>query len=137
MAYTKKLHEKAFTLFSNDITMEDIARQMKISTDTLWRWHREEEWATRKQSINQKAIEKTDESLVDIKVRQRKIIKAIYGKYLEALKKGEIDPKTHDIAAMMKQELLLAGESTENIKVEDLRLQDVARMFKKYEKKGA
>lgn len=44
MAYAKKTHDKAKRLYLQGYSVEEIAKKMKINSDTLYRWKKEENW---------------------------------------------------------------------------------------------
>lgn len=117
MAYPLKLHLQAFTLYCQNKSKEEIARQLGISKNTILAWHHKEKWDEQREKAIQKAVKKTGEKLAEIKARQIKLSRAIQGVYtqkLQGIQKGRLknDLTATDADRAMKHELLLAGEVT-------------------------
>lgn len=111
----KKIRDKAFSLFAQDVPKERIAKSLNISKNSIYEWIKKYDWQKRKNKIIKRQEQKTDETLSDIKVRQQKLIRGILGKYIEKLNKDKVVVSTGDVERFLRLELHLAGESEESV----------------------
>ena len=74
-----------------------------------------------------------DETITDIKKRQRQIIKATLAKYVKDLQEGNVNVSASEIERIMRHELLLSGEATERVEeqIDIVGLLNKVRKFKK------
>jgi len=134
--YSDKIRERAFSLFCQGMPMETISKKHfkgRPSKQTLWKWHNEEGWKKRKAEIDKEVDKGVDETLTQMRARQRRVCRAIQIEYIRDLKAGQAKILTSDIANIMKHELLLAGEATERTEGQ-ITLIDVIKRAKAHEK---
>ena len=75
MAYKPQTREKAFALYCDGKTLEQISRKLKIRRNTISTWKGRYDWDKRRAAIEQKATEKTDNW------RAREMAKAVKGHF--------------------------------------------------------
>lgn len=107
------LREEGFTLYANGHSITDVAKIVGRTRETVSRWKREEKWEERLQKIEEKASQKLNDDITEIRVRQRQICKAVQSAFIKKLKKSPDEINYSDNDKAMKHELLLAGEATE------------------------
>jgi transposase len=128
--YNKELRDKVFKLYASGEPVERIGKSLGISRTTLYNWKGKYNWEGRTEKIHKKVNEQLDETLTDIKKRQRQIIKATLAKYIKDLQAEKVDISASEIAKIMNHELLLVGEPTERIEEQI----DIGRMLDKISK---
>jgi phage FluMu gp28-like protein len=73
MAHKKEVRQKAKDLYVAGLSCREIARQLKISPDTVWRWRKEEDWEEEKTSLlasRDAILQKIQELTSDIEVNE-------------------------------------------------------------------
>ena len=109
--YSKEVIEAAAKLYVLGETLNAIARTLKVSSQTIYKWRDKYEWEDRKTKVDEKALEKANDSLAEIKKRQKDLIVAAYGIIAERMKKRKLGLKAANLVPLMKHELTLAGEA--------------------------
>lgn len=109
--YDKSLKENAFRLYSLGTPMERLAKQIKISKTTLYKWKEQDNWESRVNKIKANAIKEVDETITNIKKRQHQILKGVMARFAEQLNNKEVEVKASDIINILKHELHLVGEA--------------------------
>jgi len=140
--YNKEVVDKAFALFSEGIPIERIGRDIGVSKVTIWKWAKKYDWKTRSKLIQDNALQQSNETLTEIKVRQHKFIASLYQRFLiqnkiegKILDEGKFDKDDkniqdflngltikmlpRDLIMTMKQELLLSGEAEHSHEIKD------------------
>ena len=120
------LMQKAFEYYyqlGESRTYEQVAEKFNKSPTTIYNWAKSFNWEERIKILDAKAKAESEKKLIDeitsIKADLLKVAKATLAKYVESLKKGEVNPKSAaDMERIIKSILLLLGQSTENMNVE-------------------
>lgn len=112
MAFTEKFRLACFKLFCQDVPIQEIARQKKVSRVSLWKWVEKYSWMEERAKIRRKAREKVYGDLTKIKVDQYNLIQDIINRYQEQLSEGSVDIKTSDVVKLFEHQLMIAGEAT-------------------------
>ena len=139
--YDDNIKEKAFQLFAQGQAMSKISLILKEqglgkpSYFTLWKWHKDLKWKERKKEVDHKTIQKSNETLSDIKARQLQLCRAQMGKFARDLKEDKINVSSSDMDRIMKHELLLLGENTSitevNVKQDSITIKDLEKELSK------
>jgi len=131
--YNKQTRDKVFKLYGSGEPIERISKDLGISKTTIYEWLRKYNWKGRAEAIQQKVNEQLDETITDIKKRQRQIIKATLAKYVKDLQEGNVNVSASEIERIMRHELLLSGEATERVEeqIDIVGLLNKVRKFKK------
>ena len=119
MTYSKEVIDQCFQYYLQGKTLHWIEHNYKKSPPraTLSDWKKRYNWKEKRKEITKKAEDIIGENLAEVKARQLKVIKASIMNYVKAMKDGEVKVNPKDIVNLMKHELLLLGESTENINI--------------------
>ena len=120
MAYKQEIRNEAFALFTQEKSIPEISKILGVTKTTLFNWKKADKWVERHEKIKKKALEKFNDDLSEVKLRQLRVVKAVLTKFAQRLLN---DPKLKitykDADAAMKHELLLIGEPTERIESKD------------------
>jgi hypothetical protein len=120
--------ELYFTLKQNGAdtnkAIMSVSKQINVSERTIFRWKNNFDWdgreAIRSNEINKKIEEKTNDTIVDMKVKYLKIIHGPLFKYLEDVESKKRDPlkirSPRDLDILVKLGLLLQDQPTEHKK---------------------
>jgi len=127
--YNKSVREKMFHLYAQGIPMERIAKQGDVSKYTLYKWKKRYNWVSRKAEIEEGVRRDSDETLTQMKKRQLKSLRAMFGKYLQSLRDGKADVKTSDALGIIKQELFIMGEKEGAVNVNLATSEDKLREY--------
>ena len=119
-------HTEAFELFygmGSERSLQKLSSALHISRQALTNWSRQFNWQDRVQlrdANNAKRLEaKTDTKIVDDKAKMLSIVKYGLNVFSEKLKKGQIEiTSIADLDKLVKNALLLQGESTEITKMD-------------------
>ena len=150
--YDDRVRNKAFSLYCQGVPLEAISKKHfngRPTKATLWQWLKEDNWKQRKQELDQRVDEELNETLTQIKTRQRKIMRGIASKFIKDIQPipirdkagniiGEEPSKVNigvgDMINLFKHEMLLAGEATERLDG-SVTILDLLEAAKKTEKK--
>ena len=119
-------HREAFEYYyglGQSRSLVAVASQFNVSERTVARWSKNFAWQER---IEQRDIEnakhlekKTNEVVVNEKANYRKIIKAAIGDFVRRMASGDVTVNSvSDLERLVKLDLLLMGEATENNTIE-------------------
>ena len=119
-------HSEAFEYYyslGKERSLVAVSCQYDVSERTVARWSKTFSWQERIElrdiEISKKLEEKTNTTIVNEKANYRKIIKASIATFVERLKNKEVDVTTiADLERLIKLDLLLMGEATEQSKIE-------------------
>jgi hypothetical protein len=117
------LHSEAFEYYyslGKDRSLVQVAQKFSKSETSVNKWNKAFSWQERIElrdiENSKKLAEKTDSTIVNEKANYRKIIKAAIATFVEKLKSKEIKViEVSDLEKLIKLDLLLMGESTEEI----------------------
>jgi hypothetical protein len=95
-----------------------VAGEHRVSEKTVFAWNREFDWQTRieqRDMQNAKRLQKaTDDTVVAVKAKYRKIVQAAIGKFVQGLQTDAVAVETvTDLERLIKLDLLLMGEATD------------------------
>lgn len=119
-------HREAFEYYyglGQSRSLVAVASHFGVSERTVARWSKNFAWQER---IEQRDIEnakhlekKTNELVVNEKANYRKIIKAAIGDFVKRMAAGDVTVNSvSDLERLVKLDLLLMGEATENNTIE-------------------
>lgn len=98
----------------------DVARKFSTSLTSITNWAKAFNWQERVEQRNievaRKLEAKSISTVVNEKANYRKIIKAQIGEYVKKIQEGKVKIESiSDFEKMVKLDLLLMGEGTENV----------------------
>ena len=123
----KMLHIEAFEYYyalGNDRNWEAVGKKFNRSPRTVASWGTKFDWQERIKlrdiEVSKKLVEHTTNAVVDEKAKYRKIIKLAMSKIIKELQEEDFRTKgIQDLERLVKLDLLLLGENTEKVEVEN------------------
>jgi len=114
-------HREAFEYYyslGHDRSLTSVALQCGISERSVAAWSKAFDWQARIEQRDQENArriqQKTDETIVGVKAKYRKVIGAAISDFVARLKAGQIVvDSVSDLERLVKLDLLLMGEATE------------------------
>lgn len=112
----KQAFEYYYNLDSNR-NLREVARHFGKSPATIFNWNKKFNWQERveiRDSENARRIEQaSNETIVEVKAKYHKIIKAVIGKFVEDFQQGNIKIRSiKDLEKLMRLDLELLGEDS-------------------------
>jgi len=118
--YPKKVKEKALMLYKAGERIETISHRKDMpSKQTLWAWKKKFNWGSKKKKADERADKILDETLTDIALRQRKIIKGLLARSIPALitKLEQEGGSIKDVIDLLRHELHLEGKASSSLEI--------------------
>lgn len=115
-------HREAFEYYYSlgaSRNLASVAVQCEVSEKSVATWSKAFDWQARieqRDLENSRRIQKTtDDTVVAVKARYRKIVQTAIGDFVKRMKDGEIAVTSiMDLERLIKMDLLLMGEATES-----------------------
>jgi len=101
----EKLEKEARALYAQGMALDNIAKTVKISRRTVYRWRKVYKWDQFKAQIDKKVDTKLQETVTEMKERHVQIVKATLARYIELLRSREINISAGEAARMLQHEL--------------------------------
>lgn len=119
MSYDKSTRQAIFKLWTAGKPIEQINKKTGVSKTTIYKWRKQYGWDERNTEINKKVKEKVNESLAEMKAKQRNIIRGIQGRFIKQLRAETVDVTPAQVIDAMKHELHLMGEPETSTELTD------------------
>ncbi len=121
-------HKEAFEFYyglGKERNLPKVADKYEVSIQAVKNWSKHFNWQYRVEQrdieLSRKLQQKTDDIILATKADYRKIIKAGIAKWISNFKAGKINPTSvSDLEKLVKLDLLLMGENTENIAAKEI-----------------
>jgi hypothetical protein len=114
----REVRREAFERFIRGDRAEDIGKDLKIATRTIYQWAQKENWHSSKRESWREAREKMMKAAAsDIAMKQKRLLDVVWssvGKYVEHLNSGQVNPRNaQDLRALIQSFQLLTGGPTQ------------------------
>lgn len=121
-------HKEAFEFYytlGKERSLKAVAEKFGVSDQAAKNWSKNFNWQYRVEQrdieLARKLQQKTDDIILATKADYRKIVKAGIAKWIANFKAGKINPTSvSDLEKLVKLDLLLMGENTENIAAKEI-----------------
>lgn len=113
MSYKQEVIDSAFALYSQEKSIAEVGRILKVSQFTLFSWKRKFNWTQRLEKLKEKTEEKTIDDLSEMRARQIKIVQDTQKDYIKKLERQEGETTYSDADKAMKHEIFVRGGPTE------------------------
>jgi uncharacterized protein YjcR len=80
--------------YMRGISISRIAKEHKMSTDTIWKWAQYEHWEDEREKLIEEAKKRADVNIIEEKERSMRLIRAAEAKYAKELQSTEGVPKS-------------------------------------------
>lgn len=128
--FETKVVDEVFKLYSTGMPVQEIARNVGVSRNSIYRWRDKLGWEDRRATANKKAMEQVGETVSQIKQRQHLILKGIMNRFSEQLKVKDVKVSPNEMITALKHELHLFGEAEASIDTrKDITAEDLSRIY--------
>ncbi len=124
MSTAKKESPRALSAFEIYTALEKrslrkVAQKCALSPTTIRGWARTFRWKERAEAIDARIAKSVEEKLisdlVEARVRQLKMVRAGYAKFIEAMQAPGFRMTVAELTGLMKHELVLLGEESDRV----------------------
>ncbi len=122
MGISSKIREEAFALYCAGVSYPKIAGVLKVGQASIPRWKDKYSWEERKRNL-MGVIEENDKG--DKEKINEKMLESIKRVWAKSVEQGLAKVNARDVIEVVKVERLRAGLSTENVSVNDFKLEVV------------
>lgn len=118
--YSRDTREAAYKLYATGMPALHVCKKLGLSTQTLYRWMRQDGWQGRMQKNEEEVLKKANETIIEIKERQNKVVSAIIAQFIRQLQKNPEKQRINssDVISALKHQLHLFGEAETSVREE-------------------
>lgn len=115
----QELHSRAYAMFIEGKSIAQIAKELKLARQTIFKWKKDEKWDEGVANISKKVRAKIEDDEASIRASDMKICKAIIGRFTQQLISNPDQKITiTDVINTMRHRMNLAGMATDKTEVE-------------------